>query len=217
MQPKLSYAASGGFFPICSVPNRFNGNGKKVLYVCTLYKKASIANIFYFPGILKVRTKRDMLPITLFHTNSFLFIFTFIYFSLYIIWKSCRLANHLVHGRYWHLYFLFCCLIVLLFVYFQPNNILLTAPYPHGDIKLCDFGFARTVNSGDDVRDIIGTPDYVGKCPTIQLFSETSTVSCTMYTLLLSLLTIINMSHSGGVAPSSNLMFSSYIYYHHPI
>ena len=49
------------------------------------------------------------------------------------------------------------------FIIFQPNNILLTAPYPHGDIKLCDFGFARTVNSGDDIRDIIGTPDYVGK------------------------------------------------------
>ncbi|XP_013408928.1 serine/threonine-protein kinase 17A-like, partial [Lingula anatina] len=42
-----------------------------------------------------------------------------------------------------------------------PQNILLTNPHPHGDVKLCDFGFARLVNYGEDIRDIIGTPDYV--------------------------------------------------------
>ena len=40
---------------------------------------------------------------------------------------------------------------------------LLTDRLPHGDIKLCDLGFARKVYSGEDVRDIIGTPDYVGQ------------------------------------------------------
>lgn len=47
--------------------------------------------------------------------------------------------------------------------FFQPQNVLLTERLPHGDIKLCDLGFARKVRSGEDVRDIIGTPDYVGQ------------------------------------------------------
>ena len=46
---------------------------------------------------------------------------------------------------------------------FQPQNILLTHPFPKGDIKLCDLGFACLVNTGEDIRDIIGTVDYVGK------------------------------------------------------
>jgi len=45
----------------------------------------------------------------------------------------------------------------------QPQNILLTADPPGGDIKLCDFGFARRVHSGEDILDIVGTPDYVGE------------------------------------------------------
>lgn len=43
----------------------------------------------------------------------------------------------------------------------KPQNILLTGTGPKSNIKLCDLGFARPINSGDDVRDIIGTPDYV--------------------------------------------------------
>lgn len=44
----------------------------------------------------------------------------------------------------------------------KPQNILLTTKSkPYGDVKLCDFGFARLVNTGEDIRDIIGTPDYV--------------------------------------------------------
>ncbi|KAL3831373.1 hypothetical protein ACJMK2_023126 [Sinanodonta woodiana] len=43
----------------------------------------------------------------------------------------------------------------------KPQNILLTRPFPCGDIKLCDLGFACLVNTGEDIRDIIGTPDYV--------------------------------------------------------
>jgi len=41
---------------------------------------------------------------------------------------------------------------------------LLTDALPDGDIKLCDFGLARPFNSGDDVVEIVGTLDYVGKC-----------------------------------------------------
>lgn len=43
----------------------------------------------------------------------------------------------------------------------KPQNILLTQPFPKGDIKLCDLGFACLVNTGEDIRDIIGTVDYV--------------------------------------------------------
>ena len=45
----------------------------------------------------------------------------------------------------------------------QPQNILLTEPFPKGDIKICDLGFACLTNTGEDIRDIIGTPDYVGE------------------------------------------------------
>ena len=50
-----------------------------------------------------------------------------------------------------------------LFFSFQPQNILLTEPFPKGTVKICDLGFACLVNTGEDIRDIIGTPDYVGK------------------------------------------------------
>ncbi|KAL5006301.1 hypothetical protein ScPMuIL_015107 [Solemya velum] len=43
----------------------------------------------------------------------------------------------------------------------KPQNVLLTEPFPKGDIKLCDLGFACLVNTGEDIREIIGTPDYV--------------------------------------------------------
>ena len=47
--------------------------------------------------------------------------------------------------------------------FLQPQNILLTEPFPKGTVKICDLGFACLVNTGEDIRDIIGTPDYVGK------------------------------------------------------
>ncbi|KAH9489656.1 Serine/threonine-protein kinase 17A [Bulinus truncatus] len=43
----------------------------------------------------------------------------------------------------------------------KPQNILLTRPFPEGAIKICDLGFACLTNTGEDIRDIIGTPDYV--------------------------------------------------------
>ncbi len=45
----------------------------------------------------------------------------------------------------------------------QPQNLVLTGPFPNCDIKLCDFGIARHIARGADVREILGTPDYVGK------------------------------------------------------
>ncbi|KZS13018.1 Serine/threonine-protein kinase 17A [Daphnia magna] len=43
----------------------------------------------------------------------------------------------------------------------KPQNLLLTGPFPECDIKLCDFGIARHIARGADVREILGTPDYV--------------------------------------------------------
>ncbi|XP_063964347.1 death-associated protein kinase 2-like [Lytechinus pictus] len=44
----------------------------------------------------------------------------------------------------------------------QPQNILLTSKETsESDIKLIDFGIARYLNNGEEIRDIQGTPDYV--------------------------------------------------------
>ncbi|KAI9564920.1 hypothetical protein GHT06_008661 [Daphnia sinensis] len=43
----------------------------------------------------------------------------------------------------------------------KPQNLLLTGPFPECDIKLCDFGIARHIARGADMREILGTPDYV--------------------------------------------------------
>lgn len=55
--------------------------------------------------------------------------------------------------------FLFPLLVCL----FQPQNILLTSLSPLGDIKIVDFGLARRLGAGGELREIIGTPEYVGK------------------------------------------------------
>lgn len=46
---------------------------------------------------------------------------------------------------------------------FQPQNILLSTEDPDSDIKLCDFGISRIVKKGVEVKEILGTPDYVGE------------------------------------------------------
>ena len=45
----------------------------------------------------------------------------------------------------------------------QPQNILLTSSSPLGDIKIVDFGLSRMVSSHQELREIMGTPEYVGK------------------------------------------------------
>ncbi|GLH08596.1 Uncharacterized protein GBIM_13780 [Gryllus bimaculatus] len=44
----------------------------------------------------------------------------------------------------------------------EPQNLLLTGNYPDCDVKLCDFGISRVIQNGVEVREILGTPDYVG-------------------------------------------------------
>ncbi|XP_077068539.1 serine/threonine kinase 17a like isoform X1 [Siphateles boraxobius] len=43
----------------------------------------------------------------------------------------------------------------------KPQNILLTSAQPLGDIRIVDFGLSRRVDSVTEVREILGTPEYV--------------------------------------------------------
>ena len=45
----------------------------------------------------------------------------------------------------------------------QPQNILLTQQSPPGDIKIVDFGLSRRLGTAGELREILGTPEYVGK------------------------------------------------------
>lgn len=40
---------------------------------------------------------------------------------------------------------------------------MLTGEFPDCDVKLCDFGISRYISHGADIREILGTPDYVGE------------------------------------------------------
>ncbi|MEE6527198.1 hypothetical protein FKM82_028389, partial [Ascaphus truei] len=50
----------------------------------------------------------------------------------------------------------------------KPQNILLTSSSPLGDIRIVDFGLSRQVDGIKEVREILGTPEYVGKCRSAQ-------------------------------------------------
>lgn len=47
--------------------------------------------------------------------------------------------------------------------YLQPQNLVLTSEFPGCDVKLCDFGISRYIGQSADIREILGTPDYVGE------------------------------------------------------
>lgn len=70
----------------------------------------------------------------------------------------------------------------------KPQNILLTAPLPYGNIKLCDFGISRLISNGSDLREIIGTPDYVApeilNYERISLATDMWSLGCLTYVLL---------------------------------
>jgi hypothetical protein len=45
----------------------------------------------------------------------------------------------------------------------QPQNLVMMGSFPNCDVKLCDFEISRVILEGTEVREILGTPDYVGK------------------------------------------------------
>ncbi|XP_073719963.1 serine/threonine-protein kinase 17A [Misgurnus anguillicaudatus] len=57
----------------------------------------------------------------------------------------------------------------------KPQNILLTRESPLGDIKIVDFGLSRLVSSSQEIREIMGTPEYVA--PEILNYEPISTAT----------------------------------------
>ncbi|XP_025902493.1 serine/threonine-protein kinase 17A [Nothoprocta perdicaria] len=57
----------------------------------------------------------------------------------------------------------------------KPQNILLTSKSPLGDIKIVDFGLSRIMKSSEELREIMGTPEYVA--PEILSYDPISTAT----------------------------------------
>ncbi|XP_043830102.1 serine/threonine-protein kinase 17A isoform X1 [Dromiciops gliroides] len=57
----------------------------------------------------------------------------------------------------------------------KPQNILLTSESPLGDIKIVDFGLSRMMESSEELREIMGTPEYVA--PEILSYDPISTAT----------------------------------------
>ncbi|XP_034937556.1 probable serine/threonine-protein kinase MARK-A [Chelonus insularis] len=62
----------------------------------------------------------------------------------------------------------------------KPQNLVMMGSFPECDIKLCDFEISRVVLEGMEVREILGTPDYVA--PEI-LHYEPITLAADMWSL----------------------------------
>ncbi|XP_071401647.1 serine/threonine kinase 17a like [Centroberyx affinis] len=57
----------------------------------------------------------------------------------------------------------------------KPQNILLTSSRPLGDIRIVDFGLSRRMDNVTEVREILGTPEYVA--PEILSYEPISTAT----------------------------------------
>ncbi|XP_034567567.1 serine/threonine kinase 17a like [Notolabrus celidotus] len=57
----------------------------------------------------------------------------------------------------------------------KPQNILLTSASPLGDIRIVDFGLSRRMDNITEVREILGTPEYVA--PEILSYEPISTAT----------------------------------------
>ncbi|XP_064171156.1 serine/threonine-protein kinase 17A-like [Anguilla rostrata] len=57
----------------------------------------------------------------------------------------------------------------------KPQNILLTSSRPLGDIRIVDFGLSRCMDNVKEVREILGTPEYVA--PEILNYEPLSTAT----------------------------------------
>nr|XP_040047132.1 serine/threonine kinase 17a like isoform X1 [Gasterosteus aculeatus aculeatus] len=57
----------------------------------------------------------------------------------------------------------------------KPQNILLTSARPLGDIRIVDFGLSRSMDNMTEVREILGTPEYVA--PEILNYEPISTAT----------------------------------------
>ncbi|XP_053995194.1 uncharacterized protein LOC128885257 [Hylaeus anthracinus] len=62
----------------------------------------------------------------------------------------------------------------------KPQNLVMMGSFPECDVKLCDFEISRVILEGTEVREILGTPDYVA--PEI-LHYEPITLAADMWSL----------------------------------
>ncbi|XP_050443024.1 uncharacterized protein LOC126847066 [Adelges cooleyi] len=62
----------------------------------------------------------------------------------------------------------------------KPQNLVLMGAFPTCDVKLCDFEISRVILEGAEIREILGTPDYVA--PEI-LHYEPITLAADMWSL----------------------------------
>lgn len=70
----------------------------------------------------------------------------------------------------------------------KPQNLLLMGKHPKSDVKLCDFGISRIILSNIEVREVLGTPDYVApeilQYEPISLATDMWSVGVLVYVLL---------------------------------
>ncbi|CAI9563019.1 unnamed protein product, partial [Staurois parvus] len=57
----------------------------------------------------------------------------------------------------------------------KPQNVLLTCSNPLGDIRIVDFGLSRHVDTIKEIREILGTPEYVA--PEVLSYEPISTAT----------------------------------------
>ncbi|EFN83167.1 Serine/threonine-protein kinase 17B [Harpegnathos saltator] len=62
----------------------------------------------------------------------------------------------------------------------KPQNLVMMSTFPECDVKLCDFEISRVILEGTEIREILGTPDYVA--PEI-LHYEPITLAADMWSL----------------------------------
>lgn len=78
----------------------------------------------------------------------------------------------------------------------KPQNIVLMSEFPNCEIKLCDLEVSRVIQDTEDLREIIGTPDYVA--PEI-LQMEPITLSADIWSLgVLAYVLLTGFSPFGG-------------------
>ncbi|XP_026681487.1 probable serine/threonine-protein kinase fhkE [Diaphorina citri] len=67
-----------------------------------------------------------------------------------------------------------------IFFFLQPQNLVMMGDFPNCDIKVCDFEISRVILDGIEIRELLGTPDYVA--PEI-LHYEPITLAADMWSL----------------------------------
>ncbi|KAF3426860.1 hypothetical protein E2986_12660 [Frieseomelitta varia] len=79
-------------------------------------------------------------------------------------------------------------LFFIIIVHFTPQNLVMMGSFPECEVKLCDFEISRVILEGTEVREILGTPDYVAPeilhYEPITLAADMWSVGVTTYVLL---------------------------------